>query len=110
MLTLENMWVFVEEEGLRETLDGYDDWVKENNLAETYGVKGGTSEGKVLDAKGVKAFAKLPTKLELMAKIAGSIQMAGAQGIAIRLKNASGQKLAKAIKLAVATEGEGKNK
>lgn len=109
MLTLENMWVFVGEDGLRGSIDGYDAWIKEFNLEEC-GVKGGASEGKTLDSKGVKAMGKLPTKKELMQKIAVSINMAGAQGIAIRLKNASGQKLAKAIKLAVATEGEGKNK
>lgn len=109
MLTLENMWIFVGEDGLRGSIDGYDAWIKEFNL-EKCGVKGGASEGKTLDSKGVKAMGKLPTKKELMAKIAMSINMAGAQGIAIRLKNASGQKLAKAIKLAVATEGEGKNK
>ena len=103
------MWVFVEEDGLRATLEGYDAWVKEFNL-EGKEVKGGASEGKSLDSKAVGAMKKLPTKLELITKIASSIQMAGAQGIAIRLKNASGQKLAKAIKLAVATEGEGKNK
>ena len=110
MLTLENMWIFVGEDGLRGSIDGYDAWIKEFNLGDACGVKGGASEGKTLDAKGVKAMGKLPTKKELMAKIAGSLNMAGAQGIAIRLKNASGQKLAKAIKLAVATEGEGKNK
>ena len=109
MLTLENMWIFVGEDGLRGSIDGYDAWIKEFNLDEC-GVKGGASEGKTLDSKGVKAMGKLPTKKELMQKIAVSINMAGAQGIAIRLKNASGQKLAKAIKLAVATEGEGKNK
>lgn len=109
MLTLENMWIFVGEDGLRGSIDGYDAWIKEFNL-EKCGVKGGASEGKTLDSKGVKAMGKLPTKKELLQKIAVSINMAGAQGIAIRLKNASGQKLAKAIKLAVATEGEGKNK
>lgn len=110
MLTLENMWIFVGEDGLRGSIDGYDAWIKEFNLGDKCGVKAGASEGKTLDSKGVKAMGKLPTKKELMAKIAMSINMAGAQGIAIRLKNASGQKLAKAIKLAVATEGEGKNK
>ena len=43
MLTLENMWVFVEEDGLRATLEGYDAWVKEFNL-EGKEVKGGASD------------------------------------------------------------------
>ena len=39
-----------------------------------------------------------------MARIAGGIQMAGAQGIAIRLKKAAGGKLARAVKLLVEEE------
>ena len=45
---------------------------------------------------------KLPTKLELYARIASAIQAAGAQGIAIRLKKAAGGQLAKAINMAYA--------
>lgn len=59
--------------------------------------------------------SKLPTKVELIARIARAINNAGAQGlvtkianiqggpksIAVRLKKASGQKLATAISLAL---------
>jgi len=115
LLTQENMWFFVGEDGVRDTLDAYGDWVKAVGKTESHGIKGGVMEGKGLDAKAVEATAKLPTKLELIAKIASGINNAGAQGlvtklanvkggpksIAIRLKKASGQKLATAIKLSL---------
>ena len=54
-----------------------------------------------MDSATVKSIGKLPTKKELIAKIASSIKMAGAQGIAVRLKKAAGGKLAKVLKLAL---------
>jgi len=63
-------------------------------------LQGGVFEGSSLDPKGVVAVGKLPTKQELYQQIAVSLQMAGAQGIAVRLKKAAGGKLVKAINLA----------
>lgn len=116
LLTKENMWFFVGEE-IRETVDGYDDWIKScgGSFKENFPIKGGIAEGSVLNPEGVRAMSKLPTKQELIAKIAGAIQQAGPQGLvtkianvkgnpkglAIRLKQASGQKLVNAIKLAL---------
>ena len=62
--------------------------------------QGGASEGTFLDAKEVKALEKMPTKQELYGQIARALKNAGAQGIAVRLKQAAGGKLVKAIKLA----------
>lgn len=116
LLTKENMWFFVGEE-IRETVDAYDDWIKACGGAfkENYPIKGGIAEGSVLNMDGVRAMSKLPTKQELIAKIAGAIKQAGPQGLvttianvqgnptglAIRLKKASGQKLVNAVKLAL---------
>ena len=68
----------------------------------SYEVKGGVSAGQLLDSKGVEQISKLPTKLELIAKIAALIQEAGAQGLARKLKNAKGmpQGIAKRMKQA----------
>mmetsp|Transcript_32659 Transcript_32659/g.59636 ORF Transcript_32659/g.59636 Transcript_32659/m.59636 type:complete len:232 (+) Transcript_32659:58-753(+) len=98
-LSQENMWFFVPEEEFRPTLETYAAWVKEFKLEESP-IKGGVLDGGFLDAAGVKKLEKLPTKLELYAKIAGALQKAGAQGIAVRLKKAAGGQLVKAVKLA----------
>lgn len=114
LLTRENMWFFVGEE-IRETVDGYEKWLKEENIKEGFDIKAGVTEGGNLTPDGVKAMSKLPTKLELIARIASSLKQAGAQGIvdklanvkggpksvAVRLNKASGQKLATAVKMAL---------
>jgi len=105
MLTGTNMWFFVQEDGLRGTVECYADWVKNfkaDKLEEKCAIKGGAMEGKLLDVKGVNAVKDLPTKDELYARIAYGINMAGAQGIAVRLKKAAGGQLVKAINLAYA--------
>ncbi len=70
---------------------------------------GGVFGNEVMDAKGVKAVSKLPTKQELMAqtatdiklvttKLARVIKQAGAaERIAKGLKEAQGQKLSRAV-------------
>lgn len=104
LTTLENMWFFVGEDGLGDTLKGYEDWMKETATTKTHELKGGVFEGAAQDAAATAAILKLPSKKDLMARIAGGIQMAGAQGIAIRLKKAAGGKLARAVKLLVEEE------
>lgn len=115
LLTQSNIWFFVGEDGIRETVDGFGDWVKEIGKKDSHPIKGGVTEGVTLDLNGVVAMSKLPTKVELIAQIARAINNAGAQGlvtkianiqggpksIAVRLKKASGQKLATAISLAL---------
>jgi ribosomal protein L10 len=63
--------------------------------------KGGAMEGGFLDSVAVKAMETLPTRKEAMTRIAVALKMAGAQGIAMRLKEAAGGKLARALKLAL---------
>jgi ribosomal protein L10 len=74
-------------------------------------LQGGVFESALQDSKAVKALEKLPTRLELMQKIAVSLKQAGAQGIAVRLKKAAGGKLVKAVNMAYNAEekrdGEG---
>ena len=85
---------------MRGTLEAYAAWVKEFKLDEKSPIKGGVFDAQLMDAAGVESLEKLPTKTELMAQIARGINMAGAQGIAVRLKKAAGGKLVNAIKLA----------
>ena len=72
-------------------------------------IVGGVFEGECLDAKGVVAITKLPTKQELMqqtaimlkalpTKLARTLNEAGAGRLARVTKQASGQKLVQAVK------------
>lgn len=104
-----NLWFFVPQDDMRGVLEAYGDWAKKTIPKEKRDdvvVKGGFFEGDYQDAAGVAALEKLPTKLELIQKIAVSLKMAGAQGIAVRLKKAAGGKLVNAVKKAY-TDGEG---
>lgn len=116
-----SFWVFSSED-MRGTLKAYDEWNKEYKLERE--IKGGIMEGSVIDNAGVKAVVDLPTKEELMARLAGAINMAGAQGLAtsinnvkgnpqglaVRLKKAAGGKLATALKISIADEEKNPNK
>jgi len=118
-----NLWVFSGED-MKGALEGYDEWIKDNGLKEKgYEIRGGFMEGAVIDDKAVKATTDLPTKPELMARLAGAINMAGPlgiatklskakgnpQGLAVRLKQAAGGKLATALKISVADEDKNTN-
>eukprot|EP00630_Chrysocystis_fragilis_P006342 CAMPEP_0197394706 /NCGR_PEP_ID=MMETSP1165-20131217/5832_1 /TAXON_ID=284809 /ORGANISM="Chrysocystis fragilis, Strain CCMP3189" /LENGTH=229 /DNA_ID=CAMNT_0042920433 /DNA_START=119 /DNA_END=808 /DNA_ORIENTATION=- len=118
-----SLWIFSGED-LKETIKAYDAWIKDNGLKEGgYDIKGGFMEGSPLDEAGVKAVIDLPTKPELMARLAGAINMAGPlgiatklknakgnpQGLAVRLKKAAGGKLATALKISVADEEKNPN-
>ena len=81
-----NLWFFVPQDDMRGVLEAYGDWAKKTIPKEKRDdvvVKGGFFEGDYQDAAGVAALEKLPTKLELIQKIAVSLKMAGAQGIAV---------------------------
>ena len=106
LLKRENAWVFCGDD-VKGAFNGFNDWVKESapsgkEVAIEYKVLGGVSAGQLVDAKGVEQISKLPTKVELIAKIAALIQEAGAQGLARKLKNAKGmpQGIAKRMKKA----------
>lgn len=104
-----NYWFFVPETEIRETVELWQKFTKDNKFEDNE-IIGGVFEGEVLDEKGITAVTKLPTKKELMASTAGllkqlptklarSLKAADATRIARGLKAAQGQKLATAVKL-----------
>lgn len=96
-----NMWFFIEED-IGGTVKAVNAFNKDVGKGDTHGILGGVIEGVTYDAKGVKAISKLPSKLELMAKIAGSIKAVPTKvGKVIK---APGDKMARAIKLATEAE------
>jgi len=107
---LSNMWFFVPEDQMRASVDAWEKHCKEfDNENRNSDIVGGVFGNEVMDAKGVKAVSKLPTKQELMAqtatdiklvttKLARVIKQAGAaERIAKGLKEAQGQKLSRAV-------------
>ena len=79
------------------------------DFAKAHGIKGGVLEGNHKSEAEVQKILKLPSKTELITKIACGIKNAGAQGIAIRLKKAAGGKLAIAVKMALMDEEKNPN-
>lgn len=98
-----NMWFFIEED-VSASIKAFNAFTKETGKGETHGILGGVLEGVQYDAKGVEAIGKLPSKQELYAKIAGSIQAVPTK--VARVIKAPSSKLARAIKLATAEESE----
>lgn len=96
-----NMWFFIEED-IGGSVKAWESFVKENGKKETHGILGGVIEGVAYDPKGVKAISKLPSKIELITKIAGSIKAVPTK--VARVIKANPEKLARAIKLATAEE------
>lgn len=118
-----NLWLMAKDD-VKGTMKMYKEWVKDTGLDdEEYAVKYGFMDKAILDAGGVKAVVDLPSKPELMARLAGAILDAGPrglaksiksakgnpQGLAIRLKMAAGKKLVTALQLGPATEGKNLN-
>jgi large subunit ribosomal protein L10 len=110
-----NFWIFVPETHMREGVKLWNDFVDENKK-EGNAIVGGVFGGDYLDADGVDAISKLPTKQELMGsvaimlkkmpqKLAAGLHQAGAERVARGIKEAQGSKLARAVK---AIEGSGK--
>jgi len=102
MLKGANMWFFIEED-IGGSVKSFNSFVKENALGETHSILGGNIEGINYDAAGVKAISQLPSKMELIATIAGRIQAVPTK--VARVIKAPGMKVARAIKLA-GEEGE----
>lgn len=95
-----NMWFFIEED-IGGTVSAFQTFTKENGKKETHDILGGVIEGVVYDPNGVVAISKLPSKIELITKIAGSIKAVPTK--VARVIKAPGEKTARAIKLAIAT-------
>ena len=91
------MWFFIEED-IGGTMKSWNAFVKDAGLKESHFVNGGNIEGVNYDSQGVEAISKLPSKLELIAKVAGGIKAVPTK--LARVTNAPGTKMARAIKLA----------
>jgi len=76
--------------------------VKTEGLKESTIVRGGVLEGTMYDSAGVAKIGELPSKKELIAKIAGGINMVPTK--LARVVAAPNTKLARAIKLAGETK------
>ncbi|KAL7535760.1 hypothetical protein ACHAXR_007948 [Thalassiosira sp. AJA248-18] len=96
MLKGANMWFFIEED-IGGTVKSWNSFVKEEGLEE-HSILGGTMDGSNYDASGVTAISKLPSKQDLIAKIAGGIKAVPTK--VARVVKAPGIKVARAIKLA----------
>ena len=96
-----NMWFFIEED-IGGTVKAFDAFAKDTGKKETHEILGGVVEGTAYDQAGVRAISKLPSKLELIAKIAGGIKAVPTK--LGRVIKANPEKLARAIKLATAEE------
>jgi len=92
-----NMWFFVEDD-ISGSLKTVKSFIKENGKIESHLVEGGVIDGDVIDAAGVKAVENLPSKIELIARIAGGIKAVPTK--LARVTKAPNSKLARAIKLA----------
>ena len=92
-----NMWFFIEED-IGGTVKSWNAFVKDAGLKETHSIIGGNIEGTNYDDKGIDAISKLPSKIELITRIAGSIKAVPTK--VARVVNAPGTKMARAIKLA----------
>jgi large subunit ribosomal protein L10 len=96
-----NMWFFIEED-IGGTVKAFESFAKDYAKKETHGIVGGVVEGVAYDTDGIKAISKLPSKIELITKIAGSIKAVPTK--VARVIKANPEKLARAIKLATAEE------
>ena len=96
-----NLWFFIEED-IGASIKAWNAFTKETAKKETHSILGGVVEGVMYDDKGVEAIGKLPSKKELYAKIAGSIQAVPTK--VARVIKAPSSKLARAIQLATADE------
>lgn len=97
MLKGANMWFFIEED-IGGSVKAFNSFTKEYAKKETHSILGGNIEGVNYDAAGVDAISKLPSKIELITRIAGSIKAVPTK--VARVVKAPGMKVARAIKLA----------
>lgn len=100
-----NMWFFIEDD-ISGSIKAYNEFLKESNKRETHEIIGGCMEGLIYQSEGIQAIGKLPSKLELYAMIARSINMVPTK--LARVVKEPGNKLARAIKLATDPEKDEK--
>ena len=98
-----NMWFFIEDD-IQGTMKAFDAFTKANGKKESHMVIGGIIEGVAYDTAGVIAISKLPSKIELITKIAGAIKAVPTK--VARVIKEPGSKTARAIKLALDKNNE----
>lgn len=99
LTTQSSLWLFVRED-MKNSVKAYKDFVKK--VGRTDEIRGGVFEGEFCDAQGIEKVAALPTKQELITKIAIAIKAVPTK-VARSIK-AVPTKVGRAIKLAVAEE------
>jgi len=97
------MWFFIGDD-IGGTIKAFNSFSKDSGKTETHSIQGGSMEGILYDAAGVKAIGNLPSKEELIARIAGGINAVPTK--LARVVKAPNSKLARAIKLATETNSE----
>ena len=65
------MWFFIEDD-ISGTIKASNGFTKDDNKKESHPIRGGAMEGLVYDTAGLDDIGKLPSKTELIAKIAMS--------------------------------------
>ena len=103
MLKGTNMWFFIESD-IKGTLTAFKKFQKENDKAESNPIQGGVIDGDLLDLAGVKQVGELPSKKELIARIAGGLNMVPTK--VAKVVKAPSSKLARAIQLATEEKKE----
>lgn len=100
MTRFSSLWIFVKED-MKSSMGAYNSFMKE--ISREAPIRGGIFEGEIYDEAGVDKVSKLPTKKELIAKIAISIK-----GVPTKIgRSIKGvpTKLGRAVQLAFAEEG-----
>mmetsp|Transcript_561 Transcript_561/g.1655 ORF Transcript_561/g.1655 Transcript_561/m.1655 type:complete len:217 (-) Transcript_561:92-742(-) len=98
-----SMWFFIEDD-IGGTIKAFNSFAKDFDKKESHAILGGAMEGVVYDPAGVKAIGALPSKDELIARIAGGINAVPTK--LARVVKAPNSKLARAIKLATEENSE----
>lgn len=96
-------WVFVPESCFQEAIKVYVTFMKDAKKQETNPISGGAMEGEMLSETQIVALSELPTKKELIEKLARLIKGIPTK-LAVSIK-ATPRKLARAIKLATVGDG-----
>ena len=110
LLAKSNLWILSGED-MKGSMTAFNDWAKEHSKsngleADAFAVRGGILDGQILDSASVKAVIDLPSKPELMARLGAAINNAGVLGIATSLKNARGNPRGIAVRLREASGGK----
>lgn len=98
-----NLWFFIEDD-LAGTVKALNAFRKESGKEESHTVLGGMVDGGVVTPEEVIEISKLPSKIELITKIACGIKAVPTK--IARVVNQPGTKVARAIKLATMPEEE----